>query len=241
MNLHDKTIMILRQAEWAIIYQKENKQQGWLNNIIDKTIYQNILDPLRLMIKSTGEILKTIAFWYFIFYLLLVFGFIIFVKFYQLFPNISLESRTLNYTILLIFLSPIFFTYFIFTFRVPSAIKQSFVNKDNANLIVASIKSHIKSEKEADLIDKNLSDLAELAKQRRTIVRVISVLAIAFIFKEKKFDLTLINTGTTMITIAISILFEMYALGSRAVFANAKLAIRKIALLHNERNTSNKI
>ena len=47
MNLHDKTIMILRQAEWVILYQKENKPEGWLYSIIDKTIYQNVIDPIR--------------------------------------------------------------------------------------------------------------------------------------------------------------------------------------------------
>jgi hypothetical protein len=238
MNLYTKTKIILRQTEWVILYKKEHNPQGWFENIIDKSIYQNILDPLRLIKKSTGEIFNKISFWYFVFIVILTTGLIILGKFYQYFPSIKQGIGDLGfYTPVIIYILSIFFTYFIFTFRMPSAIKQSFINEDNIKQIILNIHTYIPSEKEADLIDKNISDLAELSKRRKTIIRIITLIAIAYIFKEKKDNLTSI---TTVITIFIATLFEMYALGSRAIFTNAKLAVREIALKHNQTNISNK-
>jgi hypothetical protein len=237
MNLYTKTKIILRQTEWIILYKKKNNPQGRIEEFIDKSIYQSILDPARLVKKSAGEIFNGASFWFFIFFVISFIGIIILAKLYQYFPD-TRQIGTFNlYIPFIIYILSIFFTYFMFTFRMPSATKQSFVNEDNVEQVIININDYITSEKEADLIDKNISDLAELLKRRKIIIRIITMLIIAYIFNEPINDLTSINTG---ITIVVATLFEMYALGSKAIFTNAKLAVREIALELNKTSISNK-
>jgi len=239
MNLFKKTKIILRQTEWIILHTKKNNPEGRFEEIIDKTFYQKIIDPFKLIKKSAIEIWNGISFWFFIFFAILFISIILLALLYQYFPNIKQEMGILFniYTPLIFYILSIFFTYFLFAFRMPSATKQSFVNENNIESITRNIHSHINSEKEADLIDKNIADLAELSKRRKMIIRVVTIIAISYIFKETKGNLSVISSG---ITILVATLFEMYALGSKAIFTNAKLAVREIALEFSSAKTSNK-
>ena len=239
MNLFTKTKTILRQTERVILHAKKNNPEGWLEEVIDKNFYQKIIDPFKLIKKSTIEIWNSISFWFFIFFVISFTLLIFLAQFYQYFPNVRQEMGTSFslYSPLVIYILSIFFTYFLFAFRMPSAIKQSFVNENNIQNIIMNIRNYIISEKEADLIDKNISDLAKLSKRRKIIIRVITIVIISYIFKENKGNLTSISS---VITISVATFFEMHALGTRAIFINAKLAVREIAFEFSSTKTFNK-
>jgi len=222
--------MILRKTEWVIL-DKKNTPNGLIDNIVDKSFYQRIIDPIKLMKKAANEIWERTSLWFFIFFIILVLLLIFYAQLNKYFSSTMLyEIGTIrNYAPLIIYFLTILITYFLFAFRMPSITRETFVNEKNINKIILNIQHDIINEKEADLIEKNLSDLAESAKRRKILIRLVTIAAITYMFRQGNEWFG----SSTILTFIVAVFFEMYALGSKAIFANAKYAVREISLQYS--------
>ncbi len=230
MCLYEKSKSILRKTEWVILNKKNINQIDLINKIIDKSFYQRIIDPIKLMKESANEIWERTSLWVFIFFIISVILIVVYAQFNKYFSNMLEIGTFRNYAPLIIYFLAILFTYFLFAFRMPSVTREAFVSEKNINKIISYIQHDIANEKEADLIEKNLSDLAESAKRRKILIRIFTIAVITYMFKQESNFLFGIST---ILTFIVAVFFEMYAIGSRAIFANAKYAVREIALQYS--------
>lgn len=236
MNIYSKTKRVLRKTEWVVLNTRKYNEEGWLDTLIDKNFYQKVVDPGKLVKISAIELWSRASLWFFIFFMISIIMLLILSSFYKYISDSGQEIGTLfrlNAPIVIYVLAMVF-TYFLFVFRMPSATSQSLVSEDSVNKVVLVLRNEIISEKEADLVEKNISDLAEFFKRRKILIRIVTMVIITFLFKEAEGSSVWISTG---ITTFIALLFEMYALGSGAIFVNAKYAVREIGLEYN--NTKN--
>lgn len=232
MNIYSKTKIVLRKTEW-IVLNKKKEPVGWFDEVIDKSIHQKIIDPAKLVKISATQLWESISLWSFIFFMILMILLLFLTGYYKYLSNYGQHVGTLfgSYAPLAICILAIISTYFLFAFRMPSFTEQSLVNEDMVDKVISVLSNEISSEKEADIIEKNIADLAEFSKRRKILIRIVSMAILTYLFKEA--EGSFIGIGVSVTTI-IAILFEMYALGSGAIFANAKYAVREIALEYNK-------
>jgi len=231
-GIYSKSKKTLRITEWIVLGRRKNELDGWFNEVIDKSLYQKVADPVKLIKYSMSVTSKELSFWYFFFFGIMVILLAVFAIFNKYLSNLGIEIDTYLriYITESIFAFSIIFTYFLLAFRMPSATRQILVSKNSIEEVSKALRTEIISEKEADLLEKNISDLAETFKRRKVLIRIVTIASITFLVKEADGWFVGIATG---LTIFVSIMFEMYAFGSRAIFANAKYAVREIALEHN--------